>query len=120
MNDLSGVRVLVVEDEGAIALLLEDMLETLGCVVVASVGRLEQAQNEARRVAVDVALLDVNIVGGPVFPVVPTLIERGIPFAFSTGYGAAGIPAHLADRPVLGKPYAMKDLERTLRVAIGT
>jgi CheY-like chemotaxis protein len=118
MVDLSGVRVLVVEDESVVAFLLEDMLETLGCVVVASVGRLEQAQSEARRVTVDVALLDVNIIGGLVFPLVPTLMERGIPFAFSTGYGAAGMPAHLADRPVLGKPYGIKDLERTLLAAL--
>lgn len=114
MTDLSGVRVLVVEDEGVIAMLLEDMLETLGCEIVGSLAHLAQASAVAATVSADVALLDVNLNGEPVFPVAATLIERGIPVVFSTGYGATGIPTDLARHPVLSKPYGINDLERAL------
>jgi len=118
MTDLSGLRVLVVEDEGVIAMLLEDMLETLGCEIAGSLARLEQAHTAASTVSADVALLDVNLNGQPVFPVAATLVERGIPFVFSTGYGPTGIPSHLASHPVLSKPYGIKELECALYKAL--
>jgi CheY-like chemotaxis protein len=63
VNEFSGISVLVVEDEGGIALLIEDMLEELGCNVVASVAHLSEATEIARTVSADLALLDVNLDG---------------------------------------------------------
>ena len=99
MSPLAGTRVLVVEDEGAIALLIEEMLEEFGCEVVASVARLAAACEIAGSVQVDLAILDVNLAGERVFPVADILRERQIPFLFSTGYGAIGLPAEYAARP---------------------
>lgn len=107
---------LLVEDEGAIAMLIEEMLEDFGCTVVASVAQLAKALHVANVVDVDLAILDVNLAGERVFPVAHILRARGIPFLFSTGYGASGLPGEFADCPVLHKPFAETDLR--LRIAV--
>jgi len=118
MSPLAGTRVLVVEDEGAIALLIEEMLEEFGCEVVASVARLAAACEIAGSVQVDLAILDVNLAGERVFPVADILRERQIPFLFSTGYGASGLPAEYAARPVLHKPFSESELRQKMAVAL--
>lgn len=118
MNYISGTKVFVVEDEGSIALLLEDMLEDLGCEVAASVALAAEADEVARTVAADVALLDVNLDGKPVFPVARVLRDRGIRVVFSTGYGAGGLPTEFADCPVIGKPFTMEALRRAISAAL--
>lgn len=114
MADLAGTRVLLVEDEGAVALLLESMLEDLGCEIVASAGRIPRALQAVRELQFDLAVLDVNVAGETSFELARLLAERGIPFIFSTGYGSAGLPEDLGERPVLSKPFALEDLRRRL------
>ena len=114
MPELDGVRVLVVEDEGAVALMLEDMLEELGCEIAASVATVARAEEAVRSNAVDVALLDVNLAGETTFGFARELGRRPIPFVFSTGYGDDGLPPDLQDRPVLTKPFTPMDLRRAL------
>ena len=87
----AGLRVLVVEDEIMVALLLEDMIADLGHRVVGPVGRLGKALDVANREAIDVAILDVNVDGKEVYPVAEALAARHIPFAFVTGYGPQGL-----------------------------
>src|SRR3712207_9118444 len=99
-DDLQGVRVLVVEDEAAISLLLEDMLLDFGCEVIGPAARLSAALDAVERETVDLAILDVNVAGEPIYPVAETLARKGVPFVFSTGYGSAGIKAAFRDRPV--------------------
>ena len=94
-----------------IAMLIEDMLLDLGCEVGATAGRFEEALALAETGDFDIALLDVNLVGRPVFPVAKALVERGIPFAFLTGYGATGIDPAYPAAPVLPKPFQAQDLE---------
>lgn len=118
MSALRGLRVLAVEDETLIAMLLEDMLTELGCIVAASAASLTQALREAESGAFDVALLDVNIAGERVFPVADALKSRGIPFAFATGYGEQGLRDDLRDHPVISKPYTVGELERALTAAL--
>jgi len=108
----SGLRVLLVEDENLVALLLEDMLAELGHTVVGPVGRLDKALEMAQREAFDVAILDVNINGGEVYPIAEALSARGIPFVFSTGYGKKSLPAPYSDRPALQKPFQRHDLQK--------
>lgn len=112
---IGGLRILVVEDEVAIAMLLEDMLLDLGGEVVGPAGRIQQALGMAETESFDVAILDVNVSGQPIYPVVEVLQRRGIPFVFSTGYGSAGIDAAWRDRPVLQKPFSQDELERVLK-----
>lgn len=114
MPDLVGLRVLVVEDEGSVALLIEGMLEDLGCNVVASVATLRRALIAARTEALDFAVLDVNLDGELVFPVAEILKGRQLPFIFSTGYGRVGVPEGFRDCEVLNKPYAIEDLKTKL------
>ncbi|WP_411380295.1 response regulator [Pseudomonas sp. MPB26] len=116
MTSFTGIRVLLVEDEGAIAMLIEEMLEDMGCTVVASVAQLAKALQVADAVDVDVAILDVNLAGERVFPAARVLRARNIPFLFSTGYGASGLPAEFVDCPVLHKPFAEADLR--LKIAL--
>lgn len=118
MIPLAGTRVLVVEDEGAIALLIEEMLEEFGCEVVASVARLATACEIAGSVQVDLAILDVNLAGERVFPVADILRGRQIPFLFSTGYGASGLPAEYAGCPVLHKPFSENQLRQKIAVTL--
>jgi CheY-like chemotaxis protein len=116
-GDLNGLRILVVEDEAAISLLLEDMLLDFGCEVIGPAARLSAALDAVAREKVDLAILDVNVAGEPIYPVAEALAERSIPFVFSTGYGSAGIRDTFRDRPVLQKPFAQNDLKQKLLLA---
>jgi CheY-like chemotaxis protein len=116
--DLNGVRVLVVEDEAAIAMLLEDMLLDFGCEVVGPFARLAAAIQAAKEETFGVAILDVNLAGEPIFAVAEALADRGVPFVFSTGYGASGIQDPFRGRPVIQKPFTQHELQQSLLVAI--
>lgn len=113
-TDLSGLRVLVVEDEMMVSMLIEDMLSDLGCVVVGPASRLEEAIELARTAELDCAVLDVNLGGQPIFPLADLLREKGAPFAFATGYGDAGLRDVDRGSPVLQKPFREGDLARIL------
>ena len=122
MNRLSPdgpARVLLVEDEALIALMLEDMLEGMGCAVTALAPRLSMGVTLAESGAFDLALLDVNVAGENVEPIARILAERGIPFVFATGYGEAGVPLAHRDRPVVAKPFRAEQLETAIRRALG-
>ena len=84
---VAGKRVLVVEDELMIRMLLEGMLTDLGHTVAAEAGGIDEAVALAKKETFDVAVLDVNLNGHPVTPVVEILVERGVPFLFASGYG---------------------------------
>jgi CheY-like chemotaxis protein len=112
----AGLNVLVVEDETLVLFNLEDVLAELGCIVVGPAMRVDQAAELAAAAETDVAILDVNLAGQPVFPVAAALAARGVPIIFATGYGRAGLPAEWQDRPVLVKPYTADDVEQALGV----
>jgi CheY-like chemotaxis protein len=113
-------RVLVVEDELMIRMLLEDMLGELGYAIVAEAGRLEEALEAVRCTDFDLAILDVNLNGQAIAPVADLLAARGTPFVFATGYGDRGLPESHRDRPVLKKPFQMDGLRETLRSTLQT
>jgi CheY-like chemotaxis protein len=107
-------RVLVVEDEIMIRMLLEDMLDDLGYEVAGAAGSLEEALALARESEIDVAILDVNLNGNPVYPVAAALAGRNVPFIFSTGYGEQGLPEDYRNCQLLQKPFQLENLERAL------
>ena len=120
-SPLAGLRILVVEDETLVAMLLEDMLGDLGCEVTAVASRITQAVEIARDPAqvIDVAILDVNVAGEAITPVAEALAARSTPFVFATGYGESGVPEAFRGRPVLQKPFGMADVQTRLREATG-
>ncbi len=104
MTDKPRCRVLVVEDEAIIAMLVEDMVLEFGSEVVGPVAKLDQALNLARNAELDAAILDINVGGAVTFAVADVLQERSIPFIFATGYEAWAIPETYADVPLCVKP----------------
>lgn len=113
------VRVLVVDDESMIRMLIEDMLSELGHTLAAQAGRIDEALDAVENVAFDVAILDINLSGQIVVPVAEALAARGVPFAFITGYGDVSLPEGFRDRPTLQKPFKKDDLGHTLALALG-
>ncbi len=110
----SGKRVLLVEDEALIAMLLEDIVVALGATVVAVESQLDLAIGRAETETLDCAILDVNLGGRRSYSVADALQRRGIPFVFATGYGESGVDAAHRDAPVLMKPYTEDDVARVL------
>jgi CheY-like chemotaxis protein len=109
-----GKRVLVVEDELMIRMLLQDMLEDLGHTLAGEAGRIEEAVELAKEGEFDVAILDVNLNGQPISPVVDVLIERRVPFVFATGYGQRGVPEPYRKTPTLQKPFQLDALAQAI------
>jgi CheY-like chemotaxis protein len=114
----SAKRILVVEDELMIRMLLEDMLGELGYTVAAEAARIEEALEAAKNADFDIAILDVNLNGQPISPVADALVARGMPFVFATGYGERGLPEPYRDRPTLKKPFQMDGLKQMLQTAL--
>jgi CheY-like chemotaxis protein len=111
------MRILLVEDEMLVAMMLEDMLEELGHELAGTAGRLDEALRMANELNPDLAILDVNLSGRHTFPVAEVLQRRDIPFAFATGYGAA-LPEPWNLRPALQKPFLMADLANVISRAM--
>lgn len=115
IDGLNGLKVLVVEDEMLVSMLVEDMLAEFGCAIVGPAPDIDQALALAGDSDIDAAILDVNVSGRQIFPVADALKKRGVPFAFASGYGEAGLAEDHKGAPVLQKPFRQADLERILR-----
>jgi CheY-like chemotaxis protein len=107
---LDGLRVLVVEDEYLVAVLIEEILESAGCIVTGPVARLPEALDAVDHIDFDAAVLDVNLAGERIDPVAQALSRRNVPFVFVTGYGEGVLPREFAKRPRLCKPFRMAEL----------
>lgn len=107
-------RILVVEDEFLIRMLLEDMLTDLGYELAGVAGRVDEAAEMAKSKDFDLAILDVNLDGQDVYPVADIIGKRGVPFMFVTGYGGRGLPDAYRERPTLQKPFQLDELKRML------
>ena len=119
-DGIKGLRVLIVEDESMIAMLMEDMLLDMGCVIVGVSTGVEDAIERISTVVFDAAILDLNLNGRPSYPVAQVLRDKSIPFLLSTGYGTAGVPQEFSHVPTLTKPFRQPDLEQALRVALAS
>lgn len=109
--DLSGLRVLVVEDSLLVAEVIAETLQSYGCDVVGPVSRVQRALPLAREEPLHGAVLDVNLAGEFCFPVAAALEARGVPFIFLTGYGdTETMPAAFRTAPMVGKPFDNSNL----------
>jgi CheY-like chemotaxis protein len=113
-----GKRVLIVEDDAMIRMLLEDMLGELGYIIAAEAARIDEALDAVKTGEFDLAILDINISGESISPVAEVLAARGTPFVLATGYAERGLPDLYRDCPTLKKPFAIDSLERMLQSLI--
>jgi DNA-binding response OmpR family regulator len=113
MSDLANKRILLVEDEVIIAMMLEDMITELGGIVVGPASTLDSGMALATNELVDGAILDVNLGAGNSYAIADILAARNIPFLMATGYGHTTDNVHSA--PLLQKPYLINDIEQALR-----
>jgi CheY-like chemotaxis protein len=113
MTMLSGLRVLVLEDEPIVAMMLEDMLVELGCDVVGPASTLQEGMVLATRGGFDVAVLDINVNGQRSDVLARALDAQGKAYTFATGYGSGGLP-ECGSRRVIHKPYTLDQLADAL------
>lgn len=113
---VAGKRILVVEDETLIAMVLEDMLDELGCALAGSFTSARDAlASLSSDQPVDAAILDVELDDGKSWPVAAALLDRAVPFAFSTGHGGnVDLDPRFSDAPILSKPYDLETVRGVL------
>ena len=111
----AATRVLIIEDEPIVAMLAEDMLDSIGCIVAGVAATAAQARVAIETVGFDVAMLDINLDGEDGLAIAAILQARGIPFVIASGYAAQGLALGHADAPVLAKPYAIAALEAAIK-----
>ncbi len=113
-SPLKGARILLLEDEWLVLELLAGLLREFGCEVVGPASRVAEAAALASVERIDAAILDLNIAGEQVYSVATTLNDRGIPFAFITGYKKDQISENFRERPFLRKPFKEENLKKIL------
>jgi CheY-like chemotaxis protein len=111
---LSGQRVLVVEDEMLVLMMIEDMLADLGCKSITSAATVNKALVLIAGQDFDAALVDMNLNGNKSHAVAEALVARGVPFIYSTGNGGLDMKDDYPDRFVLQKPFKFEDLAKSL------
>ena len=113
--DLTGKRILVVEDSPVVAPFTADILGELGCAVVGPAPNMAAARALIESETLDAALMDVHIRGERVFPLCDMLESRAVPFILTSGYADWQVPEKLEQRPRLQKPYTMEQVEKALK-----
>jgi CheY-like chemotaxis protein len=104
-------RILVVDDEPLISMLMEDWLNELGCEVVGPASSVADGLDLAKSAELDGAILDINLAGQNSFSLANALRLRGIPFAFATGDSGIDKDAGFADPILLSKPFVFEDVK---------
>ncbi|WP_428391394.1 response regulator [Lichenicoccus sp.] len=116
---LANLRILVVEDEVIIVMMLEDILEEYGCIVEVAPS-IERAVESLRARPPDGVLLDMNIHGTIPLAVAEELVQRSVPFLMVTGYAAGdGDPDIIKTAPRLQKPFHEDELGRRMVEVFG-
>ena len=106
-----GRRVLVIEDEVLIAMVLEDMLDILGHTVVATAATYAEADAAVAAGGFELVIADVNLGAEPIYPLADRVLAAGVPLIIATGSHRDTLPPRFADVPVLEKPYALPAIE---------
>ncbi len=110
-ENLTGLRVLVADDEILVVMDLEAMLQELRCEIVGPVSTIEAAVAAIRHDRLDGALLDLNLHGETILPAAEELLRRAVPFLLVTGYAARnGDAPTLKNAPRLTKPFNLRSL----------
>ena len=113
-------RVLVVEDEVLVGMLMRDLIVEMGYFVSGPFCTLAEANAAVDVQAFDAAILDVNLAGEFVYPLADRLQAMGVPYVFVTGYDQEVLEPRFARLPILQKPVHRQNLEPVLRACIKT
>ena len=108
------LRVLIVEDDALIGMMLSDMFEALDFAQPALAVSMVEAIEMVEKERFAGALIDVHLGGEKGWPVAEELANRNIPFAFTTG-GGTDVPPQFSDRQVIMKPFRLNDIEKIVR-----
>lgn len=119
MHRVSGLNILLVEDEAYIALDVKELLRQSACTVVGPFADVPAALEAIGKARIDCAILDVNLGNEHTLFLADTLAARGVPFIWMSGYEATILPEHHRQRPFLSKPFAEDDLYRAIADAVG-
>jgi CheY-like chemotaxis protein len=111
---IKSPRVLVLEDEPLIAMMIVQMLEALGCDCIGPIGNLREGLERAQTENLDGAILNLVIQGQKAYAVAETLARRGIPFGFASGAEHDPVAQQWFGRPFLTKPYTIQDIAHLL------
>jgi DNA-binding response OmpR family regulator len=111
-------RILVIDDEPLISMLVEDWLTELGCEVVGPARTVQDGLDLIEKGALDGAILDVNLGSNKSFLVAEALRNRGVPFAFATGDGDIGQASGFPDPLVLQKPFDFEAVKSMLEALL--
>ena len=111
-------RVLIVEDEALIRMMLVEMVEDLGYKVIGEAGRIDEGRSLAQTQEYDLAILDINLQGFNVQPVAEAVRSRGLPLLFLSGYGSKGAPIGFSGALVLEKPCTPDKLKRMIEAVL--
>lgn len=114
-SDGKAVRVFLVEDEPTLMMVLEQAIGQVGYEVSLTAEDLPTALACAKEANFDVAVLDVDLHGLESYPVADRLVELGVPFLFTTGLGANGLPERFKVAPLLEKPFRLKQIAAALQ-----
>lgn len=118
-DELTGKRILLVEDSPVVGPFTRSLLEELGCEVVGPAANMAAARELAESEELDAAIVDIRIRGEKAFPICEILADREIPFILSSGYADWPTPEKWQDRPQLPKPYGLEDIEVALVQLLG-
>ena len=113
-----GIRILVVEDEALVRLMLSEMLNELGHKIVAEASRLDTAVRVASDADYELAVLDLNLGTGPTYDVVEIARGRGKAVVLTTGYGQAGLVAKYSSCVVVQKPFSRDAIGRAIQQSL--
>src|SRR5689334_22257586 len=113
-SELTGRRILVIEDSPVVGPFTADILEDLGCEVVGPAPNIAMARELIEGEEFDAALVDVHIRGERVFGLCEMLEAKGVPFILTSGYADWQMPDKLRDRPRLQKPYTIGQVQEAL------
>lgn len=117
-NAIAGKRILIVEDEMLVAVLVEDTLADYGGDIIGVAATLREARRFATSEDFDAAVMDVNLAGESVHPVAEILENRGIPFIFVSGYGQSAVPKSKPNWRICAKPFRGNELAEFLSTQI--
>lgn len=111
---LSGCRVLVIEDEMLILMMIEMMLGDLGCETIVSASTVDTALTAVAQANYDIAMLDMNLRGEDSHRIADALDARGVPYMFCTGNAGGDRRDNVKARPIMQKPFAVEVLSEKL------